>query len=290
MYVAVVRDKDGRVVASDFSGQLPPELSIRAPVYTVTDAVPYRIEFPALPVYYTGYSKRYGEVTDNVKYSIELQSGNTAIDDAGLLKPDTPAQGTLIYGKPVIYTLDVPENGTITLHFELPHGSPGYNFLDADGNRVSTILTSTYNGDKRNQVIQLQGPTPYRYYFDGEGSYTLMIELGDTIERKEHGTLAPGGVLQVTIPPENDALDYITLDVKPDTTITLNWGVPQTEYLVEDSAGNPMYPTNDRWNDGYSVIDLSGGIPPFVMSLDNPIDAGQSFTFTLAEGETPLAP
>lgn len=290
IYAAVIRDKDGHIVASDFSDQLPPELIVTAPVYTVTGAIPYQIEFPALPLYYAGYAKRFGEVTEHVQYSVELQSGNTVIEDAGLLKLDTPAAGTLSPGKPVIYTLDVAENETITVHLELAQGSPGYYFLDANGNRAGTILTATNNRNKSNRVMKLEGPTPYRYYFDGQGSYTLMIEAGDTLERKEHGTLAPGGVLRVTIPPPNDALDYITLDATPESTVTLNWGMTQTEYVVEDSAGNTMYPTNDQWNDGYAVIDLSQGTPPFVISIDDARYAGQAFTFTLAEGETPLAP
>jgi hypothetical protein len=78
--------------------------------------------------------------------------------------------------------------------------------------------------------------------------------------------------------------------VNPEATITLNWSVAQTEFRIRDGAGNPLYPRNDYWTDGYAVVDLSQGTPPFVVSLDDARYAGQTFTFTLAEGETPLSP
>jgi hypothetical protein len=70
----------------------------------------------------------------------------------------------------------------------------------------------------------------------------------------------------------------------------LNWGVPQTEYVIKDAEGNFVYPSNDHWNDGYSIVDLTQGTPPFIVSLDDARYSGQQFTFTLTEGEIPLSP
>jgi hypothetical protein len=244
----------------------------------------------ALPLYNVGYAERFGEAAGEISYSVQLQSGNTVIEDGGLLTPGTPAAGVLSPGKPVIYTLDVGEGETVTFHRDYAQGSPEYYFLNANGYDAGIFESFVNTASSVNWVIRLDGPPPYSYYMGGEGSYTLLLEAGDTLERHELGTLAPGEVLWGTVPLPDDRLDYITLDVNPEATVTLNWNVPQSEYAISDGAGYPVYPSNDDWTDGYAIVDLSQGTPPFTVSMDNAYNPGQPFTLTLAEGETPLSP
>jgi hypothetical protein len=290
MYAVLVRDADGQVVASDFSARLPPELSLLAPVYTVTGAVPYRLEFVALPLYNAGYAERFGENAGDISYAVQLHPGNTAIEDRGVLAPGTTLSGDLSPGLPVMVTFDVDEGKTFTLRRQFSFGTPASYFLNADGYNADVVEFFVNDATGMNWVMQLAGSPPYVYYFSGEGSYSILLEEGNTLGENELGTLAPGGVLRGTVPPQNDSVDYITLDVNPDSTVTLNWGVPQTEFAIRDGAGNFLFPSNDDWMDGYAIVDLSQGTPPFVVSLDDARYAGQLFTFTLAEGETPLLP
>jgi hypothetical protein len=286
----VVRDANGQAVASDFSERLPQELNLLASVYTVAGDVPYRLEFPALPLYHAGYAERFGENAGDISYSVELQSGNTVIEDGGSLPMGTRVEGILSLGKAVIYTLDVAEGQTFTLRREFPQSTPNSYFLNADGYNADVVEVFVNDGVGLNWVMSMAGPPPYIYYLSGEGSYAMLLEAGNTLGRNELGTLAPGGVLRGTVPAQDDRIDYITLDVNPETTVTLNWGIPQTEFSIWDSAGNLLYSLNDDWNDGYAIVDLSQGTPPFIVSMDDARYAGQPFTLTLAEGETPLAP
>jgi hypothetical protein len=288
MYAAVVRDANGQVVPSDFSERLPIAYSVTAPVYTVAGQLPYRLELAALPLYNAGYVDRFGEILSDVTYSVQVESGNTAIVDGGVLAPGTPVEG-ILDTRPVIYTFDVAEGETVTFSFEFPQ-TPYQYFLNADGELADVVSTWVNQGTRVMWVMSLAGPPPYTYYLQGEGSYSLLLEAGNTIEGNELGTLAPGEALRVTMPPTNDRLDYITLDVNPEATVTLNWGVPQTGFFIQDSTNSPVYPRNDDWNDGYAIVDLSQGTPPFTVLMENPVFAGQTFTFTLAEGETPLLP
>lgn len=290
MYAAVVRDANGQIVASDFSARLPQGLSLLAPVYTVAGAVPYRLEFPALPLYNAGYAERFGEMTNDVSYSVQLQSGNTAIEDGGLLPIGTRVEGVLSPGKAVIYTLGVEEGETVTLRREFSQGTPISYFLNADGDNADIVEFFVNDATSMNWFMRFAGPLPYTYYFSGEGSYALLLEAGNTLEQNELGTLAPGGVVRGTVPAQDDRIDYITLNVNPETTVTLNWGIPQAEFSIWDSEGDMLYSLNDDWNDGYAIVDLSQGTPPFIVSLDDARYAGQPYTLTLAEGETPLSP
>lgn len=287
MYVAVVRDANGRVVASDFSDRLPIWLSLSAQVYTADGELPYRLEFPAIPLYNAGYAETKGEITDAIRYSIQVQAGNTAIEDGGVLPMDTRIEGVLTRGKPVIYTLDVEEEAIFTLRREMAFPLDVF-FLNADGENSYAIDFFVTSASTMTWAMRLHGTPPYTYYFQGEGSYSVLLEEGNTIERNEIGQLAPGERLQVTIPPQNDRLDYLALDVTPGSTVTLHWGIPQVEYVITDSAGNYLFPSNDDWADGFAIVDLSQGTAPFFVSLDDARYAGQTVTFTLAEGETPL--
>lgn len=290
MYAAVVRDANGHLVPSDFSGRLPPAYIVTVPVYTVDGDLPYHLEFPALSLYNTGYLERYGETqNENVSYSVQLQSGNTAIVDAGLLPPETRIEGILSSGVPVFYTLDVAEGETFTFSREFMQ-TPYQYFLNAEGDHADAVASFVNQGASQIWVMSLNGTPPYTYYFQGEGSYSLFLESGSGIEGNELGTLATGEALRVTIPPPDDRLDYITLDVNSEAVVTLNWNVTQAEFSILDAAGNRLYPSNDHWNDGYAIVDLSRGTPPLVVSLDDVRYAGQSFIFTLAEGEIPLSP
>jgi hypothetical protein len=285
MYATVVRDANGQLVASDFSERLPQWLSVRIPVYTVAGALPYRLELAAIPLYNAGYVVRFGEFpSDNISYSVQLQPGNTAIEDAGLLSVGSRVDGVLSRGKPVIYTLDVAEEATMTLRREFAQTSGSQFLLNANGD----ILDISPSGI---HVMSLVGPAPYTYYLEGEGSYTLLLEEGDTMERNELGRLAPGEVVRGTMPAPSDSFNYIALDVNPEATVTLNWGAPQMDYYIEDSTGTFIYSSNDSWTDGYAIVDLSQGTPPFVVEIGfDPRSTGHPYTFTLAEGETPLSP
>jgi hypothetical protein len=289
MYAAVVRDANGHVVASDFSERLPLTYIVTAPVYTVAGPTPYRLELAAIPLYNAGYAERFGEFpTDNISYSVELQPGNTAIVDGGVLTSGTRVEG-VFDTRPVIYTVEVGEGEVFTLRNEYTQ-TPLQSFLNADGEQASVVTSFVNGANGRIWVMSLNGPPPYTLHMQGEGSYALLIEEGSNLSGNELGTLAPGEALQVTVPPQDDQLDYITLDVNPGTTVTLHWGVPQKEFPVRDGANIPIFSLNDDWNDGYGIYDLSQGTPPFTVSLDNPILVGETFTFTLAEGETPLSP
>lgn len=290
MTAAIVRDANGHVVPSDFSNRLPLNYILSAAVYTVSGDLPYRVEFPALELYSVGYTERFGDTPrENISYTVQLQQGNTAIVDAGVLTPGTTVQGTMRRGVPVFYTLDVAQGESFTFIREYAQ-TPGQYFLNADGDLADNVTSFVNQTGGQTWVMSLNGPPPYIYYLQGEGNYSLLLETGSTIEGNEVGRLATGEVLQVTIPPVDDRLDYLTLDVNPEATVTLNWHVTQTEFSILDAGGNHLYPRNDRWNDGYAVIDLAQGTPPFVVSLDDARYAGQTFTFTLAEGETPLSP
>lgn len=290
MTAAVVRDANGHIVPSDFSHRLPAAYIASAAVYTVDGNLPYRLEFPALELYSVSYSERFGDTPrETISYTVELQRGNTAIVDAGVLTPGTAVQGTMRRGVPVFYTLDVAQGESFTFIREYAQ-TPGQYFLNADGDLADNVTSFVNQAGGQTWIMSLNGPSPYIYYLQGEGSYSLRLETGSAIEGNEVGRLAPGDVLHVTIPPVDERLDYLTLDVNPEATITLNWSVAQTEFRIRDGAGNPLYPRNDYWTDGYAVVDLSQGTPPFVVSLDDARYAGQTFTFTLAEGETPLSP
>jgi hypothetical protein len=289
MYAAVVRDANGHIVPSDFSDRLPLWLNLRVPVYTAAGAAPYTLEFPAIPLYNAGYAVSRGEVTDAVSYSIQLESGNTAIVDAGILPVGTRVEGVLSLGTPVIYTLDVEEEEIFTLRREMA-GPQEVFFVNGDGENAYAVDFLVNTASTLIWAMRLHGTPPYTYYFQGEGSYAVLLEEGDTIQRNEIGRLAPGERLQVAIPAQDDRLDYLALDVTPETTVTLHWGIPQTEFTVFDSTGRLLFPINDDWTDGFAIVDLSQGTPPFVVSLDDARYAGKTITFTLAEGETPLLP
>jgi hypothetical protein len=288
MYVEVVRDANGHVVASDFSGPLPRIFNMALPVYTVAGALPYRLELAALPSYLAGYDPTDGQLTPEISYSVGLQSGNTAIDVAGPLAIGTRIQGVLD-GNPDLYTFDAQEGDVFTFRPDFPE-LVNYYFFNAEQEHADTIQFSTYSGDSMVLVMRMAGPPPYWYYIEGEGSYTLLLEEGDTLDRNEMGRLAPGGVVQRTVPPDDNRLDYIALDVNPESTVTLNWGVPQTEFYIQDSAGLLLDTRNEHWTDGYGIFDLSEGTPPFILLMDAKRYSGQSYTFTLAEGESPLSP
>jgi hypothetical protein len=286
----IVRDADGHLVPSDFSERLPVGLSQRIYTYTVTGPVPYRIELPALPMHIDGYKSRFAAYIDGVSYSVRVDSGNTAIVDGGVLTPGDSVSDTLTIGIPAMYTFDVAEGEVFTLRRTFGLGTPYSNFLNAEDYNADVVESFVNTGSTINWVMHFEGPPPYVYYMEGEGSYTIALEAQDSVPRNEVAILTPGSVLSITVPPTDERIDYLTLDVNPESTIAFSWGITQTEFPIRDSEDMTVYPSNNQWNDGYAIVDMSQGTPPYVVSLDDARYAGQTITFTLTEGETPLPP
>jgi hypothetical protein len=293
LYFAVVRDGNGQLVPSDFSGRFG-DAWTQFPVYTVTGALPYRLDFAALFPEFSGYTPTHGEITSDISFSAELLAGNTVIEDGGLVELGSRLDVTLPdLDSARFYTLEVEDGDIVTFHDEFAMTSMLYmSFWDGNGDYVNDPI-SFYAPNSQNgisvgvAVYQLEGPQPYTLLFTGQGNYTLVVDAGDTLERRELGRLAPGGVIQGIKPPFDDVMDFVTLDVDPEATVTLNWNDPETGYNIVDGEGNFMDFQNS-YTDGYGIVNLSRGTPPFIVRIDEP--AGQRYTLTLAEGTVPLSP
>jgi len=289
-YGGVIRDANGQVVASMFSDRLPYAWNLAAPVYTADQALPYHLELPALGIYVVNNRCRDGS-RDCLFFDVQVQRGNTVVEDRGVLGTETAVEDSLPSGRTVLYTLDVAEAQPFTLHFQWSQATPVLRFFNADLDDADVVTAYVNEAAAYHWSMALRGSPPYTLYLSsGEGPYRLEIEAGSVTAQNEVGRLAPGGVLRGIVPPVDDVRDYVALDVDPSSVITLNWGIPQSEFTIRDSTGAPMYPSNEHWSAGYAVVDLTQGTPPFVVSMDDARYAGQPFTFTLAEGETPLNP
>jgi hypothetical protein len=288
-YGAVIRDANGQDVASLFSDRLPYVWNLAAPVYAADQALPYHLELPALGIYVVNNQCRDGSI-DCLFFDVQVQRGNTAVEDRGVLNIGSSIQDILPTNEAVLYTLDVAEAQPFTFRFQWSQAAPELRFFNAAPDVADVVTSSVVETAGYNWTMHVQGPPPYTLYLFAEAaSYALQIEAADTVAQHEVGRLAPGGILHGIVPPVDDVRDYVALDVDPNTVITLNWGVPQSEFTIVDSTGARMYPSNDHWSAGYAVVDLSQGTPPFVVVMDDARYAGQPFTFTLAEGESPLA-
>jgi hypothetical protein len=218
------------------------------------------------------------------------------IEDGGLVELGSRLEVTLPdFSSARFYTLDVEDGAIVTFHSEIHMASaPQMTFWDGNGESVNDPI-SGFSPNSQNDisfgvgVYQLDGTQPYTLLLTGQGSYTLRVDAGDTLERHELGTLAPGGMVEGIIPPYDDAMKYIALDVDPEATVTLNWNVPGTAYLIKDGTDNWMDFLNaDPVTDRYGIFNLSRGTPPFFVVMDQP--TGHPNTLTLAEGKTPLSP
>jgi hypothetical protein len=288
MYVFLVRDANGHLVPSDFSTRLPLGYSLITPVYTVNGPTPYTLEFVDLRGLAEDYSVTDGQVTSDLSYTVNILQGNTLVEDRGVVPLDTPVEGIFTPNIPIIYTFDVPEGERYTFQLAYSGFTPRHDFFNADLESADVVDTFANPPNAYNWNMRFQGPPPYTFYFSGEGTYSLVLESGNNIETHERGRLAPGQSLSVTIPADDDVIDYVALDVDPASTVTLQWGITQTEFAVQDTDGDFLFSSNDDWNDGFATIDLTQGTAPFILRLDDARYVGQTITFTLAEGEVPL--
>jgi hypothetical protein len=278
-----VRDADGREVSPDFAERLPYALSLRAPVYTASGALPWRLDLPAVSIF-----RETNRDSASATLHMRLNAGNTALDDRGDLPLNTRVDDSFD-GRPVIYTLGVAPDQLFTLHFGWTTYTPETYFINGARDPADQVSLWANEPAVYHWLMQLRGAPPFTYYLNGSGSYKIQLDTGDTLARNERGVLAPGESLSVTVPLVDAALDYITQDVPP-TLVTLSWGATQMEFSVRDGAGARILPRNDMWSTGYAVLDLTSATPPFQLLLDDARYAGQTFTFTLAQGETPPAP
>ncbi len=121
-----------------------------------------------------------------------------------------------------------------------------------------------------------------------------MLEDGDTLVRNE-AVLAPGFSVAGVVQSPDDTLSIVTLDVEPDTTVTLGWTTDSYDVWLglKDGDGGTVVPVNeDPAGDSFATFDLTGRPGPFFVPLlaSRYLPEGSSYTLTLAEGDEPLAP
>jgi|GEM_PF-2808195 len=293
-WTAVVREANGQIVVPDNQDQGPTEYR----VYTADGELPYRLEFKGLGQLSLDITSA-AFPNQTFVYSVLLEAGNTSIASGEMLVSGERHQGQIPLDIPLIFALNAEENPVFTLRYEAPNTGPVPEVEMGDLHVLRPIYRIGYplagNRHGSVEVYSLEGTPPYQVVYraeigDSDLNYTLLMENGDTIVRREVGVLAPGERVDGTLPPEDDVIDYYALDVDPTATVTLNWNRTGTQYYIRDSEGNWLEPLNhDEWQVGYKIIDLSTGTPPFVLEIDS-LNAGEPYTFTLAEGETPLAP
>ncbi|MBA3874638.1 MAG: hypothetical protein H0X30_36375 [Anaerolineae bacterium] len=283
----IVRDANGTRIEPDFIGNI-------ASTYTIKGDAPYRIELPRLDP--TTDSERH------INYRIQLEAGNTTGTDAGILKQAEPAKGKVAFNLPLYYGVDAQQNQMITLRYEMGSNSVYPKLRDGKHHEVWATIFVDYEIGSQGlgsvAVYKLDGPPPYQLYFlppvdpSIDGHYNIQLDAGDTLERHEIGTLAPGQRVQGVHPQVNDnVLDYYRLDVDPTATITLNWNQSSDQYVIIGADDERFVGVNaNPWEDGFDTFDLSKHKAPFILRIDDdPKRNGQPYTFTLAEGTEPLS-
>jgi hypothetical protein len=254
--------------------------------------LPYRFELSSLPA--------------GASWEVSLSG---FYHEGGAIEFGQRIEGTTLDGVTIRYTLtsSAEENQVVTLRGEAPvDGGVAIAILDANGeSHANGVFGTAYEeGGTRFDVAvtRLVGPPPYsltvyNYALSGvvgEFPFAFVLEDGDTLGINEVAVLAPGFSVEGVIPPANETLSFITLDVSPDTIITLDWGPKGYGYVfgIKDGTGAPIDPIIDHsFEDDYAVYDLTGREGPFTVPLlaGRYLFEGNEYTLTLAEGDQPLS-
>jgi hypothetical protein len=188
---ALVRDGHGRVVPNDMAARMPNWFAADFSVYTVSGTLPYRLELVAIyPASYeyrlSHYSQFMEAFTDDFSFEVALEPGNTVIDDAGVLEVGSRTDDTMLMFNR-FYTLNVAEGEIITLTSEVS-GAEIFNMTLWDGSRnsvegpIDASFPDSVDGRSIGvEVYQMSGPAPYTLMIQGDGSYTIAVEAGNTV-------------------------------------------------------------------------------------------------------------
>lgn len=141
---AIVRDGNGRIVPTDMGGRLRVDWAASYPVYTVSGTLPYRLKLVAIyPASYayrlSHYSQAMGEFSSDFSFQVELQPGNTVIDDGGTLEVGSRVDDVMRFFDR-FYTLDVAGGELVTFSVVF-HNSEvsNHQLFDGTGHSVDPI-------------------------------------------------------------------------------------------------------------------------------------------------------
>ena len=252
--------------------------------------LPYRFELASLPA--------------GASWRVSLSG---FYQDAGAIEFGQRIEGTTLDGVTLSYTIASPveEGQVVTLSSEAPvDGGVAIAILDANGeSNTSGVFGTRYqegNIDFNVAVTRMSGPPPYTLSVynsafggaDGEFLFAFTLEDGDQLGLNEVAVLVPGYSVAGTIPAAGESLSFVTLDVEPDTIITLDWGPKGwgTIFGIKDGTGAVVNPITDTYDADYAVFDLTGLEGPFTVPLlaGRYLSEGAEYTLTLAEGDQPI--
>lgn len=246
----------------------------------------------------------------NTSYKIDLEAGNTLINERGTAVLDSQITGQLTGQQYDVYTLDAQAGDLVTMRYTNTHFIPElYAAEIPDSSRVDNrIIRSLATADQMevdpfyisNRIVyRIVGEPPYELFVSttqttpGEVvSYDITLESGDTLERESFGTLAAGQRIEGLLPDENGTYYYIQLDVEAGKTYTVQqWADVDVSFLIVDSDLT-WVPEGEAPPINFRRFEVSeDNVLPLYLMIESAVwNTGEPFIFTLAEGEEALAP
>ncbi|MEO8394437.1 MAG: hypothetical protein ABI700_15700, partial [Chloroflexota bacterium] len=163
-------------------------------VFDASDKVPYTLKINSV----------------DSPYMVSLAKGDTLRVERGTIAFDSKVSGDVAETNYDGYTLDAQEGQSITIH----SSSVGnkwfilhlYDSQHTIWHEIHAAVSTETTGDA---VYTLRGQPPYDLQISSnqEVNYSLSIDDGDTLPRRQLGTLAPGQVVQGET-PSNDGTFY----------------------------------------------------------------------------------